>query len=63
MNLQVPASITPRKLLSNVTACQVLGNIAAMQFYYAANDYAYQVYESQIWAPSTNNPWLTSNTR
>jgi hypothetical protein len=41
----------PRTLLSNATACQILGNIAAMQFYYDGANYAYYYYDSNIWNP------------
>lgn len=38
-----------RILLSNATACQVLANIAAMQFYYGTRGYAYYYYDTFIW--------------
>jgi hypothetical protein len=40
-----------RLLLSNATACQVLGNIITMQFYYGGINYAYDQYNSIIWNP------------
>jgi hypothetical protein len=40
-----------RRLLSNATACQVLANIAVMQYYYDLNDYAYYNYDTYIWDP------------
>lgn len=54
--------ITTRTLLSNATACQVLGNIAAMQFYYGGLTYAYYNYENYIWDPQTPI-WRTSDNR
>ncbi|UJR08253.1 hypothetical protein I4U23_012526 [Adineta vaga] len=42
-----------RTLLSNGTACQVLANIAAMQFYYPVTNYAYDLYQRYIWTPTS----------
>lgn len=50
-----------RSLLSNATACQVLGNIAAMQFYYGASGYAYYNYDTYIWDPETPVWTITAN--
>jgi hypothetical protein len=41
-----------RLLLSNATACQVLANIAVMQFYYDSTGYAYYNYDTYIWNPT-----------
>jgi len=49
MNLNPTTALTPTSLLSNVTACQVLANIAAMQFYYPGANYAYALYKTYIW--------------
>jgi hypothetical protein len=38
-----------RTLLSNATACQLLANIATMQFYYQANGFAFSHYYDDIW--------------
>jgi len=62
MNIQSGTTLTPRALLSNVTACQVLANIAVMQFYYADDNYAYDLYQSDIWNPSSS-PWSTGGYR
>jgi hypothetical protein len=62
MNLNsTTAQSSTRTLLSNATACQVLANIIAMQFYYPATGYAYQVYQSYIWQPS--QIWTASSPR
>lgn len=54
MNLN--SSITnSTPLLSNATACQVLANIAAMQFYYPVLNYAYDLYKTYIWDLLPNN--------
>jgi hypothetical protein len=63
MNLNAQtAQSTNRTLLSNATACQVLGNIIAMQFYYDANNYAYNLYDTYIWDP-VQPIWTASNNR
>ncbi|CAF4292882.1 unnamed protein product, partial [Adineta steineri] len=50
MNLNSTATMSiPRILLTNATACQVLANIAAMQFYYDSSGYAYTYYNTYIW--------------
>ena len=50
MNLNsINATSSNRNLLSNVTACQVLANIAAMQFYYPGLNYAFTLYRTYIW--------------
>ncbi|CAF1576458.1 unnamed protein product, partial [Adineta ricciae] len=50
MNLNSTTTQTNnRTLLSNVTACQILANIAAMQFYYPVTNYAYYLYQQYIW--------------
>lgn len=41
-----------RTLLSNATACHILANIAAMQFYYPLINYAYYLYQTYIWTPT-----------
>lgn len=52
MNLDATsAQSTTRRLLSNTTACQLLGNIAAMQLYYGAVGYAYYNYDTYLWDP------------
>jgi hypothetical protein len=54
MNLNsTTAQSTNRTLLSNVTACHVLANIAAMQFYYPVPNYAYYLYQTYIWSVAT----------
>jgi hypothetical protein len=63
MNLSpTTAQSSTRILLSNATACQVLGNIATMQFYYGGIGYAYNLYDSNIWDPQTQI-WQISNAR
>ena len=63
MNLNTTtAQSSTRILLSNATACQVLGNIIAMQFYYGRINYAYTHYESFIWDP-VEPLWTVSNVR
>lgn len=63
MNLNsTTAQSSYRILLSNVTACQVLANIATMQFYYPVSNYAYDLYNTYIWAP-TPQIWTTSSIR
>jgi hypothetical protein len=63
MNLNsVTDQSTNRTLLSNVTACQVLANIVAMQFYYPVTGYAYQLYQTYIWA-LTPQVWTASSNR
>lgn len=63
MNLNsTTAQSTHRTLLSNVTACQVLANIAVMQFYYPVNTYAYNLYKTYIWEP-TSQIWNSSFSR
>jgi hypothetical protein len=58
------AQSATRTLLSNATACQVLANIAVMQFYYGATGYAYYIYNINIWNPPLTTPiWLVSNVR
>ena len=62
MNLNsTTAQSSVRNLLSNVTACQVLANIAAMQFYYPINGYAYNLYQNNIWEPE--GVWTASSVR
>ena len=63
MNLNATtAQPNPRTLLSNATACQVLANIAAMQFYYDGTGYAYDLYDSNIWNPQVQ-VWQASYSR
>ncbi|CAF2430595.1 unnamed protein product [Rotaria sp. Silwood2] len=53
-----------RTLLSNATACQILANIATMQFFYARNGYAYDYYDNYIWNPQTTpSVWTISSVR
>ncbi|CAF1194078.1 unnamed protein product [Rotaria sordida] len=52
-----------RTLLSNGTACQVLANIVAMQFYYPENNYAYDLYQRYIWDPTSSQTWTPSSIR
>lgn len=40
---------TTTGLLSNATACQVLANIATMQFFYPVTNYAFAIYKTYIW--------------
>ena len=63
MNLS-PTTVqsNPRTLLSNATACQVLANIAAMQFYYDGTGYAYYLYDTNIWNPQVSI-WQASYNR
>ena len=62
MNLNVTTARSPsRILLSNATACQVLANIAAMQFYYGESGYAYNSYDTYIWDPP--GVWTSSAIR
>lgn len=62
MNLNASsAQSTTRILLSNATACQVLGNIAAMQFYYGGDGYAYTDYDTVLWDPQIQIWQLTSS--
>jgi hypothetical protein len=65
MNLNAgTAQSSTRTLLSNATACQVLGNIVAMQFYYGNTGYAYYYYYNDIWNPPLTTPiWLVSTIR
>ncbi len=56
------AHSSSRVLLSNATACQVLGNIITMQFYYGAINYAYYQYNSIIWNPQ-DPIWQLSDIR
>jgi hypothetical protein len=65
MNLDTStAQSSTRTLLSNVTACQVLANIAAMQFYYGLDGYAYSLYRQYIWQDEVTNPvWTSSSNR
>lgn len=50
MNLNVVnPTTTNRTLLSNSTACHVLGNIATMQFFYPGLNYAFTLYRTYIW--------------
>jgi hypothetical protein len=67
MNLNsstAPSSAQPstRLLLSNATACQILANMAAMQFYYDEPNYAYYYYDNYIWDPS-GSVWTGSSIR
>jgi len=63
MNLNsATAQSSYRTLLSNVTACQVLANIATMQFYYPVTNYAYDLYNTYIWQPTTQT-WTNSSNR
>lgn len=58
------ATSPPRTLLSNATACQVLANIIAMQFYYGDPGYAYDYYDNYIWDSSgLRGIWLGSYNR
>jgi hypothetical protein len=59
---QSPTQSSTRLLLSNATACQILANMAAMQFYYDGPGYAYYNYDSYIWDP-TGTVWTFSNIR
>ncbi|CAF3900474.1 unnamed protein product [Rotaria sordida] len=53
-----------RTLLSNATACQILANIATMQFFYGSDGYAYDYYDNYIWNPqSTPTVWTTDTNR
>ncbi|CAF0975904.1 unnamed protein product [Adineta ricciae] len=53
-----------RTLLSNATACQVLANIAAMQFYYGLSGYAYYLYDTYIWNPQVSQTvWTAVSSR
>ena len=65
MNLNsATAQSSTRTLLSNATACQLLANIAAMQFYNGATGYAYYIYNNEIWNPPSAAPiWLVSSVR
>ncbi|CAF0826220.1 unnamed protein product [Adineta steineri] len=65
MNLNSTATMAQtRILLTNATACQVLANIAAMQFYYDSSGYAYTYYNTYIWNPAdTPAIWTTSTVR
>ncbi|UJR38008.1 hypothetical protein I4U23_030690 [Adineta vaga] len=65
MNLNSTIVQSPtRMLLSNATACQILANIAAMQFYYGQLGYAYYLYDSFIWNPQISSiVWTSVNTR
>ena len=65
MNLDATtAQSTSRVLLSNATACQVLANIAVMQFYYGLNNYAYTYYDTYIWSSSDiTTIWAVSSIR
>jgi len=51
-----------RSLLSNATACQILANMAAMQFYYDGTGYAYYYYDTYIWDPQ-GSVWIVSTNR
>ena len=65
MNLNsATVQASTRTLLANVTACHILGNIAAMQFYYGLDGYAYDFYDTYIWQ-SQRSPsvWSVSNIR
>lgn len=54
MNLNSATTVSStRTLLSNATACQVLANIAAMQFYFGDSQYAYYYYDTYIWTSTT----------
>ncbi|CAF1347685.1 unnamed protein product [Rotaria magnacalcarata] len=64
MNLNAfTAQSSNRTLLSNGTACQILANIAAMQFFYPAINYAYGLYQSYIWAPTSSQVWTAASAR
>lgn len=52
-----------RTLLSNVTACQLLANIAVMQLYYPGSNYAYDLYKTYIWEPTSPQVWSSSSNR
>ncbi|CAF4828802.1 unnamed protein product [Rotaria sp. Silwood1] len=53
-----------RRLLSNATACQLLANIATMQFFYGSNGYAYYYYDTYIWNPQgTSFTWTVLSIR
>lgn len=63
MNLSpTTAQSNTRVLLSNATACQLLGNIAAMQLYYEGVGYAYYNYQNEIWDPAQVT-WQVSSSR
>ncbi len=63
MNLNISTvQSSQRTLLSNATACQVLGNIIAMQFYYGGLNYAYSQYDTILWDP-VQQLWSTSSSR
>ncbi|CAF1345544.1 unnamed protein product [Adineta steineri] len=63
LNNNTAAQTTNRTLLSNATACQVLANIVAMQFYYPVNNYAYNLYQNYIWTPASSSVWSASEIR
>ncbi len=64
MNLNITTAQSPnRTLLSNVTACQVLANIAVMQFYYPVTNYAFYLYNTYIWQPTSPQIWNSSSIR
>ncbi|CAF3358734.1 unnamed protein product [Rotaria socialis] len=62
LNASTARSIN-RTLLSNGTACQILANMAAMQFFYPAINYAYGLYQSYIWQPTSSQIWTAASTR
>ncbi len=65
MNLnRTTAQSSARILLSNVTACQILANIAVLQLYYARPGYAFDYYDTYIWdSKGTRTIWTVSNSR
>lgn len=65
MNLDLTtARANPRSLLSNATACQILGNIATMQLYSGLGGQAYNIYDTYIWQGQLTSPvWAIDSIR
>lgn len=62
MNVNLATAQAQNRTLSNVTACHIVANIAAMQFYFPEEGYAYRLYETQIWEPASRI-WSSTSPR